>query len=82
MTKIIPGELELREKSNGKWTCTAPDVDQLLFCGEGKTMAEAIGHFLISNREEIGFTFRGTWSDGEKFQSTHYGRSRGWQNGN
>lgn len=56
--------------------CAVGEIDGVMtFHGYGDSMSEAIGDFMITNREALGFKF-GFIRDGEICLSTVYGRKR------
>lgn len=70
-------DLKIEKNNNGSYSAclNTKDYSEPLFCGRGKTLAEAIGACLISNRERLKFTFE--IKDGDQIsRSTEYGKRR------
>lgn len=63
------------QRVGDSWQAISNTRQEIMFCGEGKSQAEAIGSFMISNREALGFQFG--FKDGDDVVlSTIYGRRR------
>lgn len=58
-----------------KWVASGDVGGEFAFNGEGTSMAEAIGAFMISNRERLRFQF-GFKDDGQVKLSTVFGQGR------
>lgn len=69
-----PISLVIRKRNEGEYVATGGELETL-FSGAGQTLAEAIGSWMIANREAVGFQF--SWiEDGEFKASKEYGRTR------
>jgi len=67
-------DLALR-RDGDKWIASGDVGGEFAFSGEGVSIAEAIGQFMISNRERLKFQF-GFENNGQVKLSTVFGRGR------
>lgn len=71
----MPLNLKLT-KDGDTYTCVDSDIKSPnIFCGQGQSHVEAIGSFIIANRETLDITFEIHLAD-KIFRSTYYGRPR------
>lgn len=69
-------DIVLVKGSNDSWTAKGDiETDTWVFVSEGKSIEEAIGRYMLNNREALNFQF-GFVDDGQLKLSTKFGKPR------